>query len=700
MTTEAMIKLSDAVVKAMGGLEKATAEMTFFYQEFTSESEKLADAVKAAAKTINREIPKLQDELIKLSEDVIQEVKKIADDLDAGLEDLSGALEDTGNFWVDTQRRLADEWAKGIAANAEAIADGSANAWEGAVTTWQLWQIVEEGLTSYGDTLRELGYDVDNGVQAFLKSLTRIRDAVTDPLKPTGTSETITIPGDPNAAILAKLLDDLPKTREGFNELIGGLKLTDEASLKLYAGLMELLPQFDLLYDGVEAFTDWLLGVDEVGQATRELTAVFKDWGMGLPTNREALQKLYTSGKLTTEQMAILGAYVTELGLVFGNLEDEVGDLTNKLSGLEAAYSVLEKSVSAQKDAINATYEARIDALNAERSAVEAATSAQREAIQTAMDMRLESLDKEREAAQESASAISSALSSIQSAISSLRGQLPSDEITQARANSQLAAWANSRTLPTDETLLERVLQGATNINAEDYGSEAAYRLAQAGTLSNLSVLEEVGLKSASTAEKTLAAIDAQTEQVRASGQAQLDALEARSKAQLDAIQKQIDAAAAWRDAELARLDKLLADAQKQMEIQQGTYVETKNLTVAIKEFNAALKAVDPKSTPIVLGTLNIDLNKGMTALDTRLAAQTAVLIADTAQRAQQSAQQNAELLAIRTEIVALRKDMAVSSSTGLVALRSVDDRLKRWDDEGLPETRDDDTNILVLRAG
>lgn len=730
MTTEAMIKLSDAVVKAMGGLEKATAEMTFFYQEFTSESEKLADAVKAAAKTINREIPKLQDELMKLSEDVIQEVKKIADDLDAGLEDLSGALEDTGNFWVDTQRRLADEWAKGIAENAAAIADGSASAATQAVTTWQLWQIVEEGLGNYGDALRDLGYDVDNGAEAFIESLNRVRDAVKDPLSPEGdgaTPDTITIPGDPNAAILAKLLDDLPKTREGFNELIGGLKLTDEASRKLYAGLMELLPQFDLLYDGVEAFTDWLLGVDEVGQATRTLERVFAEWNMTLPESRDALLELYNSGGLTAEQMAILAAYLDELTVIFGALSDEVIETEVNLDKVRRAYAGLQQAVdaerksiedqynarieeiSAEREALEDQHQARLDQINAERDAVNKAydsriesLNAERDAMQDAHEKRMESLSKQQEAARTALSEAEAGLNKIKAALDKFRGEEPRNEMERMRALRQLSGWAASGKMPADEEQLDRAITGATNIDPNDFATESAYKAAQGNAYSALLQLEKVGIRQVSDAEKQLKAIETASEKAQDAYEAQLEAMERQSEEaakqrdqQLEILARQEESATAWRDKELERLlaeeeaakawrdesllalDELLDRAEKQLAILDGTYVEAKNLAEAFKEFNDAVidAGGEPIDAPANFEFLLPPMND--------IAASTAAT--------------QAELVALKQEIITLRKDAAASSTSQVISLKAIDERLRKWDLDGLPDsTSSSDT---ALRA-
>lgn len=133
------------------------------------------------------------------------------------------------------------------------------------------------------------------------------------------------------AVLSAQLNSPLLDTRAGFEELIGSLDLTTEAGQKLYAGLLKLAPAFDLLYDGVEAFEDWLLGTDAVERATRDLEKVFSDWGMSLPTTREALQALYESGMLSTEQLAILAAHLEQLGLVFGNLGTEVDTIKAKI---------------------------------------------------------------------------------------------------------------------------------------------------------------------------------------------------------------------------------------------------------------------------------------------------------------------------------------------------------------------------------
>ena len=352
-------------------------------------------------------------------------------------------------------------------------------------------------------------------------------------------------------------------------------------------------------------------------------------------------------------------------------LEDEARAREAEIQAANDAYAALEKSVNAQKEAINASYQDRIDALNAER-----------DAIQAASDARLDALDAERTAAEEALSAAQSALSSIQSAIDSLNGQVESDPISQAIAAQQLAAWGAAGLLPSDPRQLDETIAAATRIDAEDYTSEAAYRAAQGSTLSGLLLLEKAGLSQVSVAESTLDAIERQTAEIQDGTQAQLDA-----------IQQQIDSSAAWRDAELERLDQLLEDARTSVEIATGTYEATLSLEEAIAAFNTAIALIDPDAPTLTLDGLSETLGTAVVALDDRVATTGAALEAG-------MIQQTSELSAIRGEIVALRRDMAIGAGSSLTALKSVDDRLKRWDDDGLPVERDaDTTTTYVLRA-
>lgn len=63
------------------------------------------------------------------------------------------------------------------------------------------------------------------------------------------------------------------------------------------------------------------------------------------------------------------------------------------------------------------------------------------------------------------------------------------------------------------------------------------------------------------------------------------------------------------------------------------------------------------------------------------------------------AAQSNAQLAALRAEIASLRADLAASNTASVAALKSVDNRLQRWDLGGLPAGADAGGDSYVLRV-
>ena len=124
LSATALLTLSDELVGAFGGVEAATQAQAFYYEQFTTGTEKLVDAIQAAADQIDREIPKLQDELLGLSEDVTTTITKVATEVKAKSEDLASELADlTGgrgqalgapDLGFDRVQQAIDEGFRGI----------------------------------------------------------------------------------------------------------------------------------------------------------------------------------------------------------------------------------------------------------------------------------------------------------------------------------------------------------------------------------------------------------------------------------------------------------------------------------------------------------------------------------------------------------------------------------------------------------
>jgi hypothetical protein len=68
---------------------------------------------------------------------------------------------------------------------------------------------------------------------------------------------------------------------------------------------------------------------------------------------------------------------------------------------------------------------------------------------------------------------------------------------------------------------------------------------------------------------------------------------------------------------------------------------------------------------------------------------------------AQASTAQTAEIKSLKAELVLLRKDMAAAQTATVIPLKSLDDRTKKWDLDGLPAPRDDGTasTVVLMRA-
>ena len=544
------------------------------------------------------------------------------------------------------------------------------------------------------------------------------------------------------------------KDRQAFIDLVNSIDLTTEAGRKFYVELMKLAPAFDAVFDGVEAFMDWLRPQDKAARAFDDLTDLFDKWGITMPKTREEFDKLVASGILTAEQMAILGGRLDALNLVFselsqraslldfaevlsptngaspdrikagedafrkagykGDLRDPKGmaDFVRTIADLpdaggeagkellkyvdtfdqffDAIAAAAEQNASLQqrlaaargddalvlrlqreqelKGALDATNRALLEeiyrledaktAMEQAYAAIEKAVADERQQIDKAYQARVDAINKEREAinqqmsdAQESLSKVAGIVNSIQSALEQFRNTVKDNDIALAAARRQLASWASQGVLP-DQEDFDRVMGTLNRDDKGNYASANAYRANQQATYANLLELERLGLAQKTDAEK------------------QLEALEA----QLDTLDRQLQAANDWRDAELARLDALLVDAKDRMEIAIGTRQTLISLDEAMRLLAASITAYpspaanDPDHP----------------------------LYGDTATQGAIGTPTDTSLDDLRAEIIELRNTIASVGTAQITPLKSIDDRLRKFDTDGLPPGRDD---VVLLRA-
>ncbi len=380
---------------------------------------------------------------------------------------------------------------------------------------------------------------------------------------------------------------------------------------------------------------------------------------------------------------------------------------------MDTAFAALERAINTEREAVNAEYQRRVDAINAERDAAQAAydartqaINAEREAIATAHQARLDAINAEREAlqtqisaAQEALSKIEGILGSVQSALDSIRGQLAVSDIALAAARQQLGAWASQGVLP-DQEAFDRVMGTLNRDDKGNYASATAYRVNQQATYANLLELERLGLAQKTAAEQQLEALEAQNDaldaQITQADQInqdqlqalddQLDQAEAQHREHLDELDRQLQAANDWRDGELARLDAILADAKERLEIALGTYQTLISIDEALRQLAASIAAYQappPDESPASGEYRGWDPEQQV--YRDPVTSQDAI-----------SVTRAASLDDLRAEIVELRTVIASVGTAQITPLKSIDDRLRKFDTDGLPPGRDD---VILLRA-
>lgn len=343
-------------------------------------------------------------------------------------------------------------------------------------------------------------------------------------------------------------------------------------------------------------------------------------------------------------ELAALDPSLRELQKRIWLLEDEANAL-NELNGvLDRIYGALGEDDLARElqrrlelaaaDERNRPFLELLYQIEDEQRARQKMLEAEKNALEAAHVARMESLAQEREATQELLTAAQGLLSSIKSALSNLRNQLPLDEINLARSRRALAEWASAKRLP-DQVALDRAITGISGDSADNYVTASAYRLAKQGDLANLLTLEQLAQTQVSDAERLLKSLDDLQSSLTKQHEAAMAALDAKYALDEDWKKRQLDL------------------------------------------LNALLKKLYPDQAPADSKPIGEPLPPAP-------------------QDSQERQDKNFD--ALLAEIALLRRDMATLSAAQIQPLKSLDDRVKKWDLDGLPSERDAG-DVALLRA-
>jgi len=395
----------------------------------------------------------------------------------------------------------------------------------------------------------------------------------------------------------------LPDTRDGLQSLVDSFDLTTESGRLAYIGVMQLAAELDAFYnsldDGKDVIDNYLNVVQQyydlftdddqkLADQIQWLADAFEVLGLVLPPTREEFKKLIET--LTEEQRRLLA-------------ENE-----NILGRLDDYYKEQDRLAEEQKQREE---EARREAEEAQRKAIED----QKQMISEAHNDRLEALNEESQAAQEALQKINGVVSSLKSAIASFR--LDKDILDQSTfqaSRDQLVAWSKGKGLPEQEAL-DKTLGGLSSFDKNSYATQADYARDYWTTMGALTELERRGLKQQTAAEKMV-----------------------------DNLQKQIDLENEWYQAEMERMDELVA---------------------AVGEIKAA---VAPVAAP---GTAPPEQQPN----------------------APSTAAQMAELIA---EVKSWRESQRMEAVDMATYQKRSADTLRKWDDEGMPDNREGTTYLKV----
>lgn len=713
LSVQAVYDVGAALADAAGGYETLAAGMASYYNLFFTEEERRADQIEAAQRQTSRALEDLglamptsaagfRDliESLDLTSVSGQETFATLTGLSEQFSLLYEELEQTGTEVVDlgdqflglrsSLRELADDLdpqsSTANRAQAEsALADaGYTGAFESAAIAEFIRALAE--VDNAGGEAAEGLLAVSDALRAALDEAVRISEerAGLDLrlLELTGT-ETEYL-----AEVRRRELEGLDASNRAIKERIYALE--DEARIaEERAGLdLRLLELTGTQAEYVAAIRERELeGLDASNRAIQERIWALEDEAamqraatdltirlLELQGDSEAALALRRQQELDATQPGLHA-----LLLRIYALEDEERALQALQDSANDAYATLERAVDAEREAIDASYQAQIDAIDAQREATQDAYDAQRDAMQDAHDAQMEAYQAQREAAQEALSEAQAALSSIQSAISAIEGQQDVSAMTYAQAQADLSRYAKTGVLP-EQDQLDSTLKTLGSIDQSDYASEADYLAAQGTTYANLLKLEKGAELQVDWAEATVDRLDEQIEIAQEQYDAQMELMQAQYDAQMEQYDAQAEAASEWRDAEMARLDLILEDAKAQLDVLMGIDTTLLSVEDALAQFLAAVAQTPPPAPP--------------PGIETTQAASV-----------EQATEQTAEIVALRNEVVLLRQDLAAIATAQVVPLKSLDDRLTKWDLDGIPPTRGDaDTDteqtVVLLKAG
>lgn len=394
---------------------------------------------------------------------------------------------------------------------------------------------------------REFG-DGEAGYKEYLAAVAKdTRQVLLDMDLPSWADKLLTSIGE-SASMeqLTGVLNQIGVVQSAFVALGRSMEMFSGLTDEMQSGLLEAAGSIDTLTASAGAFYQNFYSEQErLDAASRQLRESFESIGLTLPATKEAFRALVDAQDLTTESGRKTYAALLQVSGAFAQVTD----------ASQAAALAAQQAAQAAADAAREQAQRAVDvATNAAQSAL----SGLRDAVAAEQDRLQARFERESDILNDRIGAISGVIATLDNAIRSIRGSIESTSIasqTAARLTLQsvLTAVRGGQDITGFEPVIEQASETLTRNDPNLYQTREQFVRAQAQSADLLDSLNKAGGKQLTLAELQLKALE--------------------------------DGFAA----EVARLDDLVTQAEKQINALLGIKDGTLSVEAAVREVEKAI---------------------------------------------------------------------------------------------------------------
>lgn len=376
---------------------------------------------------------------------------------------------------------------------------------------------------------------------------------------------------------LAEVNIVLPKTRDQYRQLIEGLDLANAADQRRYSMLLQLSEAADQLYAKQE----------ETAAQRRSLEIQLM----------EALGN--SSGALAAARRDELDAMDKSLRFI----QKMIWALSAAKGAVDDAMTTLTTSVNAKKTRLQKELN---DALKANQDQLQAFIASENSRVDANLARKQSNLDAILAANEIQKKSAQDLLSSVTEISGKIKAALKSTEVSSAATDAakrigaqkviqEALAAAQSTGKLTGSKSLDNALDEVSKPSEQLFSTFQDYARDAGRTANALMALDKIADAQISDAQRTIDAIDTASAAAKADSEAKIKAVRETSAARIKAAQAEADKVAKKLqenfDRRTKKLDKILSDAQAQVDAANGTTKAVLTVADAIKALAKALNA-------------------------------------------------------------------------------------------------------------